>query len=172
MTLKDAEFKLYDANGKYVIVDADGKVTGWADNEAGGSTLKSDENGLFKVIGLDDGTYYLKETKAPDGYNKITEPIEIVITAATENDQNWEAWEGPKDALTALEIQVTVGSSETSGNGDTETGIVATDIQNNKGAKLPGTGGMGTTIFYVLGAILVIGAGVLLIVRRRTGSEK
>lgn len=170
--LKDAEFKLYDANGKYVIVDADGKVTGWADNEAGGSTLKSDENGLFKVIGLDDGTYYLKETKAPDGYNKITEPIEIVITATTENDQNWEAGEGPKDALTALEIQVTVGSSETSGNGDTETGIVATDIQNNKGAKLPETGGMGTTIFYVLGAILVIGAGVLLIVRRRTGSEK
>ena len=170
--LKDAEFKLYDENGKYVIVDADGKVTGWADNEAGGSTLKSDKNGLFKVIGLDDGTYYLKETKAPDGYNKITEPIEIVITAATENDQNWEAGEGPKDALTALEIQVTVGSSETSGNGDTETGIVATDIQNNKGAELPGTGGMGTTIFYVLGAILVLGAGVLLIARRRTDSEK
>ena len=170
--LKDAEFKLYDENGKYVIGDADGKVTGWADNEAGGSTLKSDKNGLFKVIGLDDGTYYLKETKAPDGYNKITEPIEIVITAATENDQNWEAGEGPKDALTALEIQVTVGSSETSGNGDTETGIVATDIQNNKGAELPGTGGMGTTIFYVLGAILVLGAGVLLIARRRTDSEK
>ena len=170
--LKDAEFKLYDENGKYVTVDDAGKVTGWADTEEGGSTLKSDENGLFKVIGLDDGTYYLKETKAPDGYNKITEPIKIVITAATVNDQNWEAGEGPKDALTALEIQVTVGSSETSGNGDTEKGIVATDIQNNKGAKLPGTGGMGTTIFYVLGAILVIGAGVLLIVRRRTGSEK
>lgn len=170
--LKDAEFKLYDANGKYVTVDDAGKVTGWADTEEGGSTLKSDENGLFKVIGLDDGTYYLKETKAPDGYNKITEPIEIVITAATENDQNWEAGEGPKDALTALEIQVTVGSSETSGNGDTEKGIVATDIQNNKGAELPETGGMGTTIFYVLGAILVLGAGGLLIARRRTDSEK
>ena len=170
--LKDAEFKLYDANGKYVTVDDAGKVTGWADTEEGGSTLKSDENGLFKVIGLDDGTYYLKETKAPDGYNKITEPIEIVITAATENDQNWEAGEGPKDALTALEIQVTVGSSETSGNGDTEKGIVATDIQNNKGAELPGTGGMGTTIFYVLGAILVLGAGVLLIARRHTDSDK
>lgn len=170
--LKDAEFKLYDANGKYVIVNDAGKVTGWADTEEDGSTLKSDGNGLFKVIGLDDGTYYLKETKAPDGYNKITEPIEIVITAATVNDQNWEAAEDPEDALTALKIQVTVGSSETSGNGDTETGIVATDIQNNKGAELPGTGGMGTTIFYVLGAILVLGAGVLLIARRRTDSEK
>lgn len=170
--LKDAEFKLYDENGKYVIVDADGKVTGWADNEAGGSTLKSDENGLFKVIGLDDGTYWLKETKAPDGYNLITDPIKIEIKATTVNDQDWTAMEGPSDALTALEIKVTVGSTTTSGNGDTESGIVETDIKNNKGATLPETGGMGTTIFYVLGAILVLGAGGLLIARRRTDSEK
>lgn len=170
--LEDAEFKLYDENGKYVIVDADGKVTGWADNEAGGSTLKSDKNGLFKVIGLDDGTYWLKETKAPDGYNLITNPIKIEIKATTVNDQDWTAMEGPADALTALEIKVTVGSTTTSGNGDTESGIVETDIKNNKGAELPETGGMGTTIFYVLGAILVLGAGGLLIVRRRTDSEK
>lgn len=170
--LEDAEFKLYDENGKYVIVDADGKVIGWADNEAGGSTLKSDENGLFKVSGLDDGTYWLKETKAPDGYNLITDPIKIEIKATTVNDQDWTAMEGPADALTALEIKVTVGSTTTSGNGDTESGIVETDIKNNKGAELPETGGMGTTIFYVLGAILVLGAGGLLIARRRTDSEK
>lgn len=170
--LEDAEFKLYDENGKYVIVDADGKVIGWADNEAGGSTLKSDENGLFKVSGLDDGTYWLKETKAPDGYNLITDPIKIEIKATTVNDQDWTAMEGPSDALTALEIKVTVGSTTTSGTGNTETGIVATDIKNNKGATLPETGGMGTTIFYVLGAILVLGAGGLLIARRRTDSEK
>ena len=170
--LKDAEFKLYDENGQYVIVDADGKVTGWADNEAGGSTLKSDENGLFKVIGLDDGTYWLKETKAPDGYNLITDPIKIEIKATTVNDQDWTAMEGPADALKVLEIKVTVGSTTTSGNGDTESGIVETDIKNNKGAELPETGGMGTTIFYVLGAILVLGAGGLLIARRRTDPEK
>lgn len=170
--LKDAEFKLYDENGKYVIVDADGKVTGWADNEAGGSTLKSDENGLFKVIGLDDGTYWLKETKAPDGYNLITDPIKIEIKATTVNDQDWTAMEGPADALKVLEIKVTVGSTTTSGNGDTESGIVETDIKNNKGAELPETGGMGTTIFYVLGVILVLGAGGLLIARRRTDPEK
>ena len=170
--LEDAEFKLYDANGKYVIVDDEGKVTGWADNEEGGSTLKSGEDGLFKVIGLDDGTYWLKETKSPDGYNLITDPIKIEIKATTVNDQEWTAMEDSSDALTALEIKVTVGSTTTSGNGDTESGIVATDIENNKGATLPETGGMGTTIFYVLGAILVLGAGVLLIARRRTDSEK
>ena len=171
-TLKDAEFKLYDANGKYVTVDTDGKVTGWADTEDDGSTLKSDENGLFKVIGLDDGTYWLKETKAPDGYNLITEPIKIVIDAATVNDQQWEATELPQDALTALRIEVTVGGKTTSGDGNTETGIVDTNVENNQGAELPETGGMGTVIFYVLGAILVLGAGVLLIARKRTDSEK
>ena len=170
--LKDAEFKLYDENGKYVTVDDAGKVTGWADTEEGGSTLKSDENGLFKVSGLDDGTYWLKETKAPDGYNLITDPIKIEIKATTVNDQDWTAMEGPADALKVLEIKVTVGSTTTSGNGDTESGIVETDIKNNKGAELPETGGMGTTIFYVLGAILVLGAGGLLIARRRTDSEK
>lgn len=196
--LKDAEFVLYkevDGVKQYAQVAQEdqidqetqeitikkGTIIGWApavsETEDSiiypeNSTLKSDEEGLFKVSGLDDGTYWLKETKAPDGYNLITDPIRIVITADTENDQHWEATEEPEDALTKLEIGVTVGSTTTSGTGNTESGIVATDIENNKGAELPETGGMGTTIFYVLGAILVLGAGGLLIARRRTDSEK
>lgn len=196
--LKDAEFVLYkevDGVKQYAQVAQEdqidqetqeitikkGTIIGWdpavSESENSitypeNSTLKSDENGLFKVIGLDDGTYWLKETKAPDGYNLITDPIKIEIKATTVNDQEWTAMEGPSDALTALEIKVTVGSTTTSGNGDTESGIVETDIKNNKGAELPETGGMGTTIFYVLGAILVLGAGGLLIARRRTDSEK
>lgn len=196
--LKDAEFVLYkevDGVKQYAQVAQEdqidqetqeitikkGTIIGWdpavSESENSitypeNSTLKSDENGLFKVIGLDDGTYWLKETKAPDGYNLITDPIKIEIKATTVNDQEWTAMEGPSDALTALEIKVTVGSTTTSGNGDTESGIVETDIKNNKGAELPETGGMGTTIFYVLGAILVLGAGGLLIARKRTDSEK
>ena len=196
--LKDAEFVLYkevDGVKQYAQVAQEdqidqetqeitikkGTIIGWApavsETEDSiiypeNSTLKSDEEGLFKVSGLDDGTYWLKETKAPDGYNLITDPIRIVITADTENDQHWEATEEPEDALTKLEIGVTVGSTTTSGTGNTESGIVATDIENNKGAELPETGGMGTTIFYVLGAILVLRAGVLLIARKRTDSEK
>lgn len=83
----NAEFKLRDEDGKYVVVDAEGKVTGWSDTEEHGSILKSDDNGLFKVIGLDDGTYYLKETKAPDGYNILQEEIKLVISATTGNGQ-------------------------------------------------------------------------------------
>lgn len=162
-TLKDAEFKLYDKNNKWVVVDGNGKVTGWSDSENNGSTLKSDNNGLFRVIGLDDGTYYLKETKAPDGYNKLQSPIKIVITATTTNGQEWNGV--ANTALTALTIAVDNGTANA---GNVNTGTVSTQVENNKGATLPETGGIGTRIFYAVGAVLMIGAAVLLITRKRT----
>lgn len=164
--LKDAEFKLRNEDGKYAIVE-DGVLAGWADTEEEGSVLTSDENGLFKVAGLDDGTYYLKETKAPEGYNKLEEEIQIVITATTSNGQNWTGTAG--DALTALKIQV---GDQAEKDGDTSSGIVSAAIENNKGATLPETGGIGTTIFYLVGGILVIGACVMLITKRRMNLHK
>lgn len=159
--LPNAEFKLRNSEGKWVTVDSAGKVTGWVEGEDNGSTLKSDEQGLFKVIGLDDGTYYLKETKAPDGYNELKDEIVIVITATTSNGQNWDGT--PANALTKLDVT----ADGESGTGDTDTGIAGITVENNKGATLPETGGIGTTIFYVVGGIFVIGAAVLLITRRR-----
>lgn len=159
--LPGAEFKLKNSEGKWVTVDTAGKVTGWVEGEDNGSTLKSDEQGLFKVIGLDDGIYYLKETKAPDGYNELKNEIEIVITAATSNGQNWDGT--PANALAKLDVT----AAGKAGTGKTDTGIAGITVENNKGATLPETGGIGTTIFYVVGGILVIGAAVLLITRRR-----
>lgn len=165
--LEGAEFKLHNADNKWAIVNNDGKVTGWADTEEGGSTLTSDANGLFKVIGLDDGTYYLKETKAPTGYNLLSSEITVVITATTTNGQTWTDGQA-SSALTKLEVT----ADGTAGTGDTSTGIAGITVANNKGSTLPETGGMGTTIFYVLGSILVLGAAVLLITRKRMGAQK
>lgn len=159
--LPNAEFKLKNSEGKWVTVDSAGKVTGWVDDESDGTTLKSDAQGLFKVIGLDDGTYYLKETKAPDGYNELKDEIKIVITASTSNGQDWDGT--PGSAL--IDLDVTADGE--SGTGNTDDGIAGITVENNKGATLPETGGIGTTIFYVVGGILVIGAAVLLITRRR-----
>lgn len=164
--LKDAEFKLHNAAGKWVTVDKDGKVTGWSDTEAGGSTLTSDANGLFKVIGLDDGTYYLKETKAPAGYNQLTGEIEVVITAATSNNQNWNGT--PGDAL----IDLGVTADGKAGTGNTETGIAGITVANNKGATLPETGGVGTTVFYVVGGVLMAAAVVLLVTKKKMSGEE
>ena len=165
--LEDAEFKLHNVDNKWAIVNSDNKVTGWADTEEGGSKLTSDANGLFKVIGLDDGTYYLKETKAPTGYNLLSSEITVVITATTTNGQTWTDGQA-SSALTNLAVT----ADSTAGTGNTSTGVAGITVANNKGSTLPETGGMGTTIFYVIGAILVIGAGVVLITRKRMSASK
>lgn len=169
--LKDAEFNLKNADGKYVTVDTDGHVTGWVDTEAEASVLKSDVNGLFKVIGLDDGTYTLTETKAPTGYNLLNAPVTLNLDATTANGQNWDVFDATT-ALTNLTLTVDAGAAQpakTPGEGASfgQYGVVETTVLNTSGSSLPSTGGIGTTIFYVAGGVLVVGAGVLLITKKR-----
>lgn len=123
--------------------------------------LTYDEDGLFKITGLDDGDYKLREIKAPDGYNLLDGDLDVSINATTTNGQEWAGT--PGDALTH------VGTDNDGGN--RETGIAYITIANNKGATLPETGGMGTTLFYIAGAVLVIGAAVLLVTRRRVNAQ-
>lgn len=173
ITLKDAEFKLRNQAGKWVIIDEKSIVTGWSDTEAGGSVLKSDADGFFKVIGLDDGTYYLKETKAPSGYNILTKETILKVEAATNHGQTWTNGI-PAEALSALAVRVQIQDSEevTTNAGDTNTGVVGVIVVNNKGAILPGTGGIGTTMFYAAGVLMVAAAGGAFIVRRRSVKEE
>jgi LPXTG-motif cell wall-anchored protein len=143
-------------------------VIGRTINKDDASELTSDENGFFTVIGLDDAKYYLEETKAPDGYNLMTDVVELDLQATTTNGQNWT--DGiASSALTALKLDVTVNGETTTANGNLSEGSVATSVLNNKGAELPETGGMGTTLFYLVGAILVIGATVVMVTRKRMG---
>ena len=141
----------------------------FANYNNGSLLITSNENGLFSVAGLDDGTYYLREIKAPDGYNLLEDDLKIVIAAATTNGQTWNGVAAT--ALTALTISVDDAAAE---NGEPNTGAVAITVENNGGSTLPETGGIGTTIFYVAGALLVLCAGVLLFVRlrmRKAGDE-
>lgn len=150
VALKDAEFVLYrgTGNNKEYIIVTDGKVSGWTADKTKATVFKTPENGEFSIVGLDAGTYYLEETKAPAGYNMLKDPIEIVITATIDNN----------NAGTA-----TITYNKTS------TGTV--EVLNQTGTELPSTGGMGTTIFYVLGGVLMAGAFVLLVVRKRMRTE-
>lgn len=165
--LKDAEFKLYytDENSKnhYVQLDADNKVTGWTTNASDATVIKSAEDGTFKIIGLDNGTYYLQETKAPDGYNLPSKPFTLVITSTTVNNQAWNDFDASK-ALTALSLSVDGAAAQA---GNTTTGVVAANITNTSGSKLPSTGGIGTKIFYVGGGAVVLASGVLLVTKKR-----
>lgn len=96
-------------------------------------------SGKFTIQGLDAGTYYLTETQQPAGYNKLKDPIQIKIDEA-----------GVIKVVTDKEDEVT-----------------EVKVLNKTGSLLPNTGGMGTTLFYIFGAILVIGSGVVLITKKR-----
>lgn len=165
--LKDAEFVLMDSTKRKYAKIENGKFAGWANTEAEGTTLTSNDEGLFSVTGLDDGTYYLKETKAPDGYNLLKNPVEVKITATTANNQTWSGT--ASDALTEINVKVDDGTPEV---GTVADGKVNITIENNKGSTLPSTGGIGTTIFYVVGSILVLAAVVLLITKKRMSEDK
>lgn len=94
------------------------------------------DSGKFTIKGLDADTYYLTEKKQPDGYNKLSAPITVVIA---ENGT------------------ITV-------NGQTASVV---EVENKTGSLLPSTGGSGTTLIYILGAILVLGSSVVLITKKR-----
>ena len=92
--------------------------------------------------------------KAPDGYNLLAEPISVTIT-----------WTAPETGETECTWTAT-------GANIVAPGIAQLEIENNTGTVLPSTGGIGTTIFYVIGGILVIGAAILLVTKKRLSAEK
>ena len=111
----------------------------------GNNELVSADDGMININGLQSGTYYLKETKAPDGYNLLKDSIKIVVTGDAENGKP------------IIKVNNTV--------------VEKVEVQNNKGSILPSTGGMGTTLIYVVGSILVLASGIVLFSKRKEGTN-
>jgi len=107
--------------------------------------IVTDANADFSIIGIDAGTYYLEEVKAPDGYNLLTDPLEVIISSTIEKV-------GDVYEITVLTIEVDGGAAE---DGVIATGIVSMSVENNTGPKFPGTGGMGRTIILISGALII-----------------
>ena len=151
--LKDAQFVLLNSDKSKVATIVNGKLTSWTNVPDAGqdgtitwpanTTLTTDANGKIAIEGLDTDTYYLREIAAPAGYNKLADDVKVEIKPTTASD-------GKSMTLTP----------------------VTAAIENKSGAELPSTGGMGTTIFYVLGGVLVVIAVVLLITKKRMDAEK
>lgn len=137
---------------------------------------KDDKNGVvFTATGIDDGWYRLVETKTPAGFNSI-EPIYFVVEAThvTTGDFNDLILSALTASQTKSEDQnkltgndVTAEFTSKLDAGSNITGVT-TDVENRQGTTLPETGGIGTRIFYAVGAVLMIGAAVILITRKRT----
>ena len=164
--LANAEFQLYkdivDKNGTttmYAIFsDAtnseDGtfvyNLTGWTADATRATTVVTPASGNIKFVGLDAGTYYLKETKAPTGYNTLPAPITVEISSTLPT---------AKVPSTTVTYTVKCDGHEADGH------IIP--VENKSGTVLPSTGGIGTTIFYVVGGGLMVAAAILLITKKR-----
>lgn len=113
--------------------------------------------GNVTIQGLDDAIdYYLYETLAPSGFNSLKDPVHFKITAA---------YKDTGDKLAEGSPTVTVGTGTPSTD-------MAFKVVNQSGATLPETGGIGTTLFYVVGSVLLVGAAVLLVTRKRMNNTK
>lgn len=144
--LTGAEFDLYDAatNGNQInvtLVDTDA-TTGMKTYVISPDAATSDtiEAGLVRFVGLGEGTYYLEETQAPTNYNELTERAEMQV--------------GAQNSHVVL----------TQNNTKWQSGF---KVVNHSGSILPSTGGIGTYLFYGIGAILVVGAVVVLVSKKR-----
>lgn len=124
-------------------------------------TIDSSET-QFTLSGLDDGEYTLTETVTPANYNTIS-PITFTVNATHEIE--WDSISTRDNVLTSLTGDKKVG--EITFSVDKTAGTLTTNVINNIGTTLPGTGGIGTTIFYVIGGGLMVAAAILLITKKR-----
>jgi len=126
----------------------------------------SDENGYLNFTGLDAGTYQLTETSAPAGYKFSTDPIDVVISAEYNEDGTLKSYtitvDNDKTSTYTATNEGEWTSTTTIDNEAKTTGIV-----NEQGVTLPSTGGIGTTIFYAVGGLMVLGAAIILVSRRK-----
>jgi fimbrial isopeptide formation D2 family protein/LPXTG-motif cell wall-anchored protein len=159
--LTGAEFTL-----EKLYKGADGAADSWK----AVAVVKNTEGTTFTFSGLDDGSYRLSETTTPAGYNTIDD---VYFTVSADHDITSD-----NPALTSLSATQTAadGSSLSTGVIATFTavptdGSLTTDIVNNSGSTLPSTGGIGTTIFTVAGIVLMIGAAVVLVTKRKVSGE-
>lgn len=146
--LADAKFVLINSEGKYYKYNTAAEKVEWVADKADADEVVTSADGRAAFNGLEAGTYYLEETAAPSGYNRLSGNIEIVIY-----DKDNATVAGNASNPAAADLSLTA------------------KIANASGTVLPETGGIGTVIFIVVGALAVVGAGIFLVTNKRISKE-
>lgn len=157
VALSGAKFVLYrmDGDTKEYATLTGNKIAGWVNDKDKATTLETNGAGDILIEGLNVGTYYLEETEAPVGYNKLTKPIEVKITATPD----------------ATGVSETVEYRNQNDSTYTPATDATVKVLNKAGTQLPSTGGIGTTLFYVIGGGLMAVAAVLLVTKKRMNNK-
>jgi fimbrial isopeptide formation D2 family protein/LPXTG-motif cell wall-anchored protein len=147
--------------GEYTVVSYD-------PNGAESEALATDANGKLYIVGLaEDVTLTVTEYKAPDGYNKLTEPVEVTPQLLSTKIYKESGTIKYDEKGNVIASDATAATTETIEKNLSDLDENAVEVINNAGVEMPSTGGIGTTILYTLGGLLVVGAGVLLVARRK-----
>lgn len=137
--LSGAQFVLLNSSSAFYFYDETADAVSWVAEQKDATVVTTDSNGAAAFIGLEDGTYTLKEIEAPAGYNLLTDTIDIAIAGSDADD-------------TTLTVEA--------------------DVANSTGSQLPSTGGIGTTVFYTVGAIMMAVSAILLITKKRMSTSE
>lgn len=162
VALRDAvfEFPFYvqstpDKDGAYIYA-------GIKSGEGLTNQITTPENGVIVVKGVKSGSYEIKEVTAPAGYNKLTGPVTVTAVKTNSTSTHTTVYLDKDGKVVGKDAKVTEVKVDIDNIAATAVVVV-----NKAGTELPSTGGMGTTIFYVLGSALVLGAVVLLVTKKR-----
>ena len=149
--LAGATFVLKGSEGYYKEVMEGDKLVKveWVANEDDATHKTTDETGVISFEGIENGDYQLIETHAPDGYNKLPNPVDVKISGSYEKDEVTEE--------NVLDKPIPV--------------VTYTTVENFTGTSLPSTGGVGTTMFIIIGSLLMIGSLLVLITNKRMSKE-
>ena len=159
------EFPFYvkstpDANGAYIYA-------GTTAGEGLTNQITTPDSGVIVVKGVKSGSYEITEVTAPAGYNKLTAPVTVKAAKTGETSTHTTVYLDENGNIINTQTEKT---TEVKVDIDT-IAATAVVVVNKAGTELPSTGGMGTTIFYVLGSVLVIGAAVLLVTKKRMSTK-
>ena len=148
--LAGATFILKGSEGYYqAVMDGDKLVdVEWVAEEKDATQYTTDETGVISFEGLENGEYELIETQAPEGYNKLPKPVKVTVSGSYEKDV---------DGNNILAEPIPV--------------VTNTTVENFTGTSLPSTGGVGTTLFIIIGSLLMIGSLLVLITNKRMSKE-
>lgn len=145
-----------DTDGAYIYAGTDGG-TGLT------NTITTPASGEIVIKGVASGTYNVTETAAPTGYNKLTGDVAITVTKTEETTTSVTKYLDANGNV--VDAQAENGATVTYTNDDLAASVQI--VVNKTGSALPSTGGIGTTLFYVIGGLLMTGAAVLLITKKR-----
>ena len=165
-TLEGAEFSVQDNLSNDIWATGDNGIYEYckAGTEGAVKQFATDDNGVLVIKGVKAGSYNVTEQVAPKGYNLLQDSTTVEATLKEQYTTTVTTYTDESGKVTD---QITDNKKEYKANANVA-GLV---IVNNKGTELPSTGGMGTTLFYALGGVLVVGAAVLLVVKKRMGRD-